>query len=131
MTTNDDTINYCRGCGMKRGKLIHPLTSEGYCVTCAGHACEDGEGERVGLPAVPADRVEDVIGLAGRTLIDDEDDTLVNGITTWGFCTECHRDTEDIPEEDEDHVIVCDVVLIGCEGFHTAAFRALWVMLNG
>jgi hypothetical protein len=35
-------------------------------------------------------------------------------------------------EDDEAHLIVQDIVLVGCEGYHEPAFRyAYWGELNG
>lgn len=125
------THKYCLQCGTSLARLIQGLLPSGYCVNCAREACGEGDGERVGLPPVPEDSRDEVIVYARHVLEDDESETITNGLADWGYCGECDRDTSRMPTDDESHIIVQDVVLIGCEGYHTPVFRWLALLWSG
>lgn len=122
-------MTYCEGCEIDADLLIHPLSSRGYCANCARIACSRGLGDRVGLPTVPVDRLEDAI-VKARQMLDEEGDTLIMGLSTTA-CDECDDDWFGV--DDEDHIVVTlpggDYVLIGCEGYHDPALRAAALML--
>lgn len=88
----------------------------------------------MGLPAVPADKIDAAIAWAASHIEQAAAQwPSLNSLTM--FCTllddkcgECDTHVVDIDYSDDRHVIVSGYVMIGCEGFHTAAFR--WAALN-
>lgn len=84
-------------------------------------ACGTGEGDEIGLPAVPDDKLDDAIVWIHHH---EMDGCVCMFCETMAFrCDECDTYEDDIDPVDEDHLIVRDIVLIFCEGYHTTALR--------
>lgn len=92
----------------------------------------------MGLPTVPAEHQQAVLAfMATHGLATFEDPRVLACGST--ICPECDSHPSDRPEEWHDgsaeyagHVAADGAVLIGCEGYHTPAFRAAyWAMQRG
>lgn len=93
--------------------------------------CGEGDGDSIGLPCVPEDQIDEVIRRVQRVL--DTHDFACGCPVCELYetcCVECDTVVSNIEREDEYHVIVGEAVLIGCEGFHTAVFRAAQFVTN-
>lgn len=82
--------------------------------------CATGEGHLIGLPTVAEDMIESTLVWIRSAVGNDPllmkllDDT----------CTECDMPAGEMDDEDDEaHMIIHGFVVIGCEGFHTAALR--------
>lgn len=124
MTT---THTYCEGCEADD----ETLNAEGFCPRCIIAACEGGYGEQVGLPAihesVNIDRAIVFVAKHVKHVEDTRDEDHFDNCLLCQLldeqCDECGDYSNGIDPDDEHHIIVGDFVLIGCEGFHTAAIR--------
>ncbi|MGE3487405.1 MAG: hypothetical protein AB7L09_22015 [Nitrospira sp.] len=137
MTTNDATRTHRDQCIICRD--VQLLNAYDLCWRCLEVECGQGGGEEVGLPLVPAEKLDDAIQWAAEHIYGlDPDYTMSRAVhfENCMFCTllddacgECGDESADeIPVDDEDHIIVDGFVLVCCEGFHTPAIR--WAGLN-
>lgn len=100
----------------------------GFCLACVDSFCETGEGDRVGLPFVPPELIDDAILWWSRHLdtVGDFDEHVLECeacLLLDDICRECDEEVPSIERDDEWHVICHEYVLIGCEGYHTPALR--------
>lgn len=99
-----------------------PTSPTGWCAYCTIQACGDGDGDSAGLPTV-AD-VDAAVAAFDRHLA-----TCPGGCRCLAHrvastrCSECGEDS-DMFEPDDGHRVAGGFVLVGCEGYHTAALRA-------
>lgn len=126
MIHRHENLGDCPGCG--RG---HPITPTGHCPDCAATACSQGDGERVGLPSVPDDDVDQAVDLIRQHLADPYTLLLPPGCCPvcahlTDTCPECGHTVADMDGEEADQHEVTDggTVLIGCEGYQTPILRA-------
>lgn len=113
----------CKECSSFTGPFWN-----GFCPSCLDDACLNGDGERFGLPAVPQDEYDDTILWAHDHNVDHTPHNFVNDCilchVNADICSECDIPEEMMDPEDEDaHLIVDGIILIGCEGYHTTFFR--------
>lgn len=102
----------------------------GFCPSCIDDACGNGEGESVGLPAVPEEFHDDVVVWMEhheREHSDKIHDNCMACHLAAEVCDECDLEARDMVEEDEAaHLIAGWVILIGCEGYHEPVFRYVY-----
>lgn len=82
--------------------------------------CGEGDGDSIGLPSVPEDKLDDAIAWIHTNV---GNDALLMKLCAM-YCVECDTHVDHFEDADEEaHIVVHDFVVIGCEGFHTAAIR--------
>lgn len=81
--------------------------------------CGEGDGESIGLPTVPDEKIDAAI-LWLRDNIGN--DPMLMKLCAL-YCVECDTHIDYFEDDDEVHIVIHDFIVIGCEGFHTAALR--------
>jgi len=128
MTTQPRIIpTTCKECSTFSGPFWN-----GFCPTCIDDFCANGSGEDCGLPAVPEDQMDDTVLHMAKHEREHAD--LFPGANCMlcqlanEVCDECDLESRDMEQEDEEaHLIVGNIILIGCEGYHEPVFRyAYW-----
>lgn len=108
------------------------VTRTGYCVGCASDACEQGEGDRVGLP-VPDDMDRAVEAVERHMRECTAADRGMCPVCTFGSatCPECdQRSKEMIADDVAAHMMCGPLVTVGCEGYAMPIVRAAWIELT-
>jgi hypothetical protein len=119
----------CEGCEGTSG--MPPVTDKGFCAACAARAHEDGYGEYVGLPAVPAELVGAAeAALSAHLARCDVADRRRCPVCAWGTvrCPECGMVSDEPGFDDAPkwvHGEVEGLVTVGCEGYHLPVLRAV------
>jgi hypothetical protein len=115
----------CQRCSSSTG-----ISWNGFCPSCIDDACANGDGESVGLPAVPEHEYDATILAVHVHDLEhpsyDQANCMMCSLVT-DVCDECDISEEMMdPEDDEAHLIVDGIILIGCEGYHEPSFRYIY-----
>lgn len=91
--------------------------------------CGTGDGDRIGLPSVPPLLVDINVTVA-RALISSivEEDGILADLASVR-CSECDQCPDAVGTANQ-HTMAGAYVLIGCEGYHTPLFRAIYASRN-